>query len=375
MENDGFDKKKINGLTTEFCTDKKSMFYKGGEDGLKHIGFLSLKVALENYFSTYSAIRDSLIENCSYGIRINELESIEYTNEYCKVCSETIIHFQHFFELIIKDILENDNPLLAVNANKNNIIFHKLIKGELINDNEWDKLYSIEFNEALERFYDLLENERIKDKEKYSFFKDKKGILKALNVFRNRTWHKGMFLLRYGALDEFVGKYILPLVKDIVNISDYSTYKDAFMFKDNYIHVNIIDELIKENRMTDVDSGKIAFLKEMGRASYILTNRTENFYDYSSIINEQGECGFILGIQTCPVCGKETLLLRCEWDSDTEELCGDTGNYSSYSGYSRYENDVTCMNCSFSLNKYVQNLNAYGFSFNDFWRDYEIIDD
>lgn len=368
--------KKLNNLTAEYCNEEKGMFYKNGTDNLKHIGFLSLKIALENYFSTYKSMKNYLIDCNRFGIRINKFDNLKYTNEYCKSCSETIIHFQHFFELILKDILEKESPLLSVKANTDNIIFHKLIKGEIIEDNEFDKMYSIEFSEALDRFFDLLNSERIKDKEKYSSFKGKKEILKTLNVLRNRTWHKGMFLLKYNALDEFIGEYILPLVKSILSIIDYSNYTEIFMFEDNnYININIIDEIIEENKKNNIDSGKIAFLKEMGRASYFLKNRSEAFFDYSSLINEQGSCGFILNIKTCPVCGKETLLLRCDYESDIEELWGDTGNYQVGEVHYKYESDVSCVNCSFNLNKYVKNLDKYDFAFNDFWNDYDFIED
>lgn len=360
-------------LTASYSCNDKSMYYEDEDNGLKHIGFLSLKVALENYFNTYSSIKDRLVNNESYGFTITECKDIQYNNQYCKACSETIVHFQHFFELIIKEILEKESPLLAVRANKNNVVFHKLIKGEKIVKSDYDKLYSIEFSEALDTINDLLKEKRID--EKFIFFKDKRDILVTLNNFRNRTWHRGMFLLRYDALDEFVGKYLLPLVRDIIDKPEYSKYKDIFMFDSkNYINIEIINELIEENKLSRVDSGKIALLKEMGRASYILKDRYDSVGSYESIIEEEGKWGFILNVQKCPVCGKPSLVLRCDNSEDVEELFGDTGNYMSGKVQTKFESDVKCMNCSFQVNKYVENLRLYNIPFEDFWRDYNILD-
>ena len=189
-------------------------------------------------------------------------------------------------------------------------------------------------------------------------------------------WHRGMFLLRYDALDEFVGKYILPLVKEIIDIPEYEKYRDIVMFKNkNEMDIDIFAELLEANKSDDINSGKIAFLKEIGRASYILKGKDENTYDYSSIINEQGEAGMVLEIQKCPVCGMESLLLRCDFETDLEELCGDAGGYQCKEVVYRFESDIKCVNCSFQLNKFVGNLKDYGLHFNDFWKDYNILDD
>ena len=42
---------------------------------------------------------------------------------------------------------------------------------------------------------------------------------------------------------------------------------------------------------------------------------------------------------------------------------------------SKYESDVKCINCTFQLNKYVENLKSYGYSFEDFWDSYDIFDE
>lgn len=376
-----------NNLANQYMNGQKHVFFKEEKSDLKHIGFLSLKIALKSYFSTYLAVKDNLITHPnSYSFILNDLENLEYNNKYYEASSETIIHFQHFFELVIKDILGKESPLLAVKANTNSIIFHKLINKEEITSDEADKLYSIEFSEAIKCFFELLENDRLKCMSKYNFFKDEKingvkarDILETLNLFRNRTWHKGMFILKYNALDEFVGKYILPLVKKILGISDYSKYAEKYMFYKeascsymNIMNLNVFDKIVEENKLSNSNSGKIAFLKEVGRTFYYLKDRGENNYKYDSIINEQGENGLIIDIKKCPVCGLNTLIHRYDYMEEEEY---DVPYGVDPKRISKYESDVKCINCTFQLNKYVENLKSYGYSFEDFWDSYDIFDE
>ena len=79
----------------------------------------SLKLALQAYFSTYQPMHFKLdIFDPASGSPINTQELIDLNHPYyyCELCTETIVHFQHFAELICKDFLRQEHPLLANNV-------------------------------------------------------------------------------------------------------------------------------------------------------------------------------------------------------------------------------------------------------------------
>jgi len=66
---------------------------------LNDLAFMSLKIALKAYFSTYQTMNNSLhIFDDEHG---NKSIDINHWPEYSIACSETIVHFQHFTELIV----------------------------------------------------------------------------------------------------------------------------------------------------------------------------------------------------------------------------------------------------------------------------------
>ena len=78
-----------------------------------------------------------------------------------------------------------------------------------------------------------------------------------------------MFVLRYDLFDEFVGRYILPLVIEVINVEEYSNYEYMWKCSENHIVIDIIGEIIMECENSTIDYTKLAFLKELGRTSYI----------------------------------------------------------------------------------------------------------
>lgn len=373
-------------LIKKYSEEDKCMYYSNNHNDLKNIGFLSLKIALENYFYTYYSIKGELVDYYENGVvSIKNFDKIKYTDKYYECCFESIVHFQHFFELIIKDILEKENPLLAVRANQNHIIFHKLLKGEDICDSDMDNLYSIEFSEALERITKLLSNNRIDNR--FKFIKDYNNVLKALNTFRNRTWHRGMFSLKYDSFDEFVGRYILPLVIEIISLEEYLDYEYMWKYSENYIGVDIIDEIVREWKNSAINYTKLAFLKELGRSAYIKKDKIlkmrsnkeiENIISYMredediniirSVLSSDSE----MIIMKCPSCGNHSLIVTLNVGEHIDELCG-SGGWQMSRSYYGYEDTVECINCTFEVNKYVGNLNDYEINFDNFWSEYKII--
>jgi hypothetical protein len=351
-------------LISEFSNERNSFYFNDIDNDLKHVGFFSLRTAIESYLSTYKAMKNELVIEKIYAIKKANLDTIRHSHDYCVLCFKTIIHFQHCFELFIKQILEDEHPLLVVRANTKPVIFHKLLKKDKISEEEYESLFSVEFSDALNTINELIKNKRLDDS--YTFIREHSNILKSLNGFRNRMWHKGMFLLRYHALDEFICRYILPLLSLFLELPIFTGYEKVWKYQTgNELNLDIITELINEfdELKGKSDLSKVALLKEIGRiqySDYYLRNNDE--VELRLAIEE----GYINDIKQCPVCNEKTLLNCNKIDYDFDEIYGH-GGYTLLRIPIAYESHVSCITCAFEVNKFVENLNSYGLRWENFW--------
>ncbi len=166
----------LNAITNQgFCIDE------AGRNDLT-IAFLSLRSALKAWFATYSDISRGIrwIEpdpeiakiTGEQDLRMQQMR-IHTSSGYLELYVESIVHFHHFIELILKDILRQENELMAVDASRRPVLMHKLLKGEEISPEDYENLFSIEFRDASIRVTELLKAERL-DKAKYGFILEKK---------------------------------------------------------------------------------------------------------------------------------------------------------------------------------------------------------
>ena len=190
-----------------------------------------------------------------------------HTDAYIENFTEAILHIQHFIELVCKDFLREEHPLLAVDASKKPIIMHKLLKEEKVELGDQEGLKSLEFSESFDRLIKLIKNDRI-DSEKLDFLMESSEALKCLNTLRNRILHRGTFVLRYPSMDKFIGKHILPVIQQITGLPEFSSHSNLWRHKALQCDIEPIKELITENKVTAPDFRKIALLKEVGRAAY-----------------------------------------------------------------------------------------------------------
>lgn len=82
------------------------------------MALLSLKIALEAFFSTYQGIKyrlDLFELKREYDLEDDVIDS-KYTSFYMENSAEAIIHFHQFVELVCKEILRDENPLLVDNS-------------------------------------------------------------------------------------------------------------------------------------------------------------------------------------------------------------------------------------------------------------------
>ena len=94
---------------------KEGFYLNNQSRRLTGLAMLSLKIALKSYFSTYQSMKYFLHIFDSVDVS-EEVKNESHSKDYCQQSSEAIIHFHHFFELVCKEILRNENPLLAVDA-------------------------------------------------------------------------------------------------------------------------------------------------------------------------------------------------------------------------------------------------------------------
>jgi hypothetical protein len=346
------------------------------------LAFVSLKVALKSYFSTYQTFKGHL-----YIFNDSEIttEEIDYyhRNSYCEAYAETIVHFQHFSELVCKKILKDKKGALSLYARYKD----GYNNGKLKLLGKWNKSISQRIEKKLKQGNELTleEHEKlmainahdvIQELDKYASnlgfdFSNHKGTCEELNYLRNSILHKGIFILHYPKLDIFIGRKVLPFVKAVLELPDFSNKENIWQY--NQLHYDIcpIEEIIKESTSSLPDIGKLALLKELGRASYKsplsrlhrTENTTQNLFFPSGFLDtliksfdirevERAERIAKLEalqnysqVEICPVCGIESLII--------------------------YDDRVKCECCTFSLERSdVKNVSEYGFnSIGSYWID------
>jgi hypothetical protein len=344
------------------------------------LAFISLKIALKAYFSTYQTFSTRLhIFDPSYKNEPGEIDSNHF-NSYCEMCAECIVHFQHFAELVCKGLLRDDHPLLSDIALTNPKTLHLLLHGKTLTEEQKNAVRSIEFSEALKRISDLIDAGLLKDATTLKFFLNHKQTLEVLNSLRNKVWHRGLFILRYPALDQFIGGFVLPFVVDVLRIVKYQGKELSWKYTPLDSGIDPLVEIIKESSNANPDIGKLAFLKEMGRAAYQnpsapfkpVPGKAQNLTKLFSqriharalrIAKVEADQEYA-SISICPVCGVKALISYDETDSIECET-GDDGIEAW-----NYVYMVKCECCSFKLEGAgLKNAVEYGFSgIADFWR-------
>jgi hypothetical protein len=342
------------------------------------LALISLKIALESYFATYQSFRHRLhIFKKATGTH-EELD-FNHSNEYCERSADCIVHFQHFAELVCKTILRNDHPLLADVAAGRPEIVHKLLHGEELTTDEEAGVQSVEFSLALERLAALVDAKKLKDHADAAFFVKHKDTLYQLNKLRNRVWHRGLFILRYTALDSFVGGYILPFVQDVLKHPTYSSNGYLGTPSQPACGIDPITAIIEHFASENYDIGKVAFLKELGRAAYhnplsISGKRDAKIDKIFSMFHapDRARAEKIAKalvshgdqVEDCPVCNVKSLVIYEDTDSYPSEENEDVDIVYSYT------HTATCMNCTFDVHgSDMENASAYGLKgISDYWR-------
>ena len=318
------------------------------------IALVSLKKAVKSFYGTYQGmnrhviVRDECEENEKY-----------YPNDYFECYLDSIIYFHHFFEITIKDLLENGNVLLSRIFNNKDMckILYDLANGNKINSSILDEIKTVEFSEALERFK-ATESVLYPDGS-FAFLSSKNCLecLKQLNDYRNRILHKGHLIFKFTELDKFIGGSLFPIIKEIFKHHYYKDYKKRWYNKQLSCKIDVFDEIINECTLNSPNHRKIAVLKEMGRAAYLIPvfceSKSQKMIDTTASVLSGCPYKYINSyLDKCPVCGRNSVI-SFEENEDGES----------------WVNSVKCLNCSFELYAvYIGDMNDLNLNIHNYFK-------
>jgi hypothetical protein len=287
---------------------------------IANLALLSLRSSLRSYFSTYGSMRRAFpwITESDDHSREDRFHSVNYSES----AAEAVIHFQHFVELVCKDYLQDRHLLLVTDLSQDDISLDKLLAGEQVSNQQVSRGRFLEFSTVLRRICALLKEDRMPSE--IDFISKEKSWLEAVNGYRNRLWHSGTFIIRYGALDRLFVSYVLPFVEKVVALERFSGLDDIWKYRPLACGIDPISALATESTSSP-DLGRIALFKELARAAYENPLRggawagfLDDHYRGPAIAAAVGEelRSNVASIKDCPVCGSHTLVLYDDIDYD-----------------------------------------------------------
>ncbi len=322
---------------------------------VKSLAGFSLSNAMRAYFRTsvdldYLKNAESINQSMS-----QESKDKHHSGSYATDASDAITHYHHFLELYLKGILVKEHKLMAYDASKKPSILYKLVKGEQVNDDEIESLKMIEFSEAIERIDVLLRENKLD--QKYAFLAGYIDVMKKVNTLRNRITHRGAYILRSQALDKLFGVYLIPLAKQILPISDFSTIlKWNFNLCNN--NIDPYGTIVNEYQQTCPNTLNVHLMKLIGNAAYnneINPDLDNILHQFNKEKREKAEnmAGaeerYLQSNRTiCPVCGCETLVSVKDTYDETDENDNTINSQP-------YVESVHCHQCGFELKNWLLN--------------------
>jgi hypothetical protein len=268
----------------------------------------SLTLALKGFFNTYNTLH-SFNYNLNNFTEAKEKQLCEFS-DYHENYMQTIIHFHHFIELLLKDALRFYNENLANKLHGSTVKETELLKylheGKDIDAIKFTKR-TVAYNTSVNRIFALPR----------SSFKDvivkHRDAIKEINMLRNKLLHQGSYFLPYRKLDEFIVRMILPLVQDLLfkceDLWDGKELVEYWRYDNDYTDIDPIEEIINISEEKIMDHKAIAFYKAVGLALYQkpVGNLLRRIYE-EDLIRQ------IYDIQnkskkTCFVCRYDTLFL------------------------------------------------------------------
>lgn len=311
----------------------------------------SLRHAFAAYFNTFHS------QNATYDFYAQGLHGIKPKTIKHQIIDEdntvlTIIGFERFFELFLKDLLKRVNANLILQSNVKNekiqALITKIEQKTFVPRKFANKALTIPFRETIDRFYGLIDiinsgqlhgkillkfNRLLKN---YSFldYRNYKATFQLLNWYRDRILHNGNRLPSLWLLDYIVTQRLVPIIKDIVSQEQKKLGESLFYLvtvtqidileKLNNIHFEFSDlKKLDKSEEIFVLLLNIGHLKELGRANlnmnlFVRNNIQAGFeYNYKDPIgrgirfaeSERNGHPDFKGIKTCVCCGQKSMVV------------------------------------------------------------------
>jgi len=334
---------------------------------------LSLRVAIKSFFSTYKAMRYS--QAVGYDEKMNACGDTDLNQtpmEYVIAYFETIIHFQHFFELFCKSILAIEHPLLAYRITDRPELLLKVLKNESLTPEELNNVYMIEMSQALKVLSVVLKDESSQLYCQFGFLKKFVTDLEKLNTLRNRILHGGKHVLNYAEFDDLIIHKILPLIAELEKRLELKLNSHLWRYKTLHCNIDPIKELVKEHKNS---WQKIALLKELGRAAYenplkiisepksssrLMSSGVMQNRQFSKIARAKAEAyveTHNAPYTTCPVCGSDTMSVFY----DNYEI-PDPQKPDEIKGFESYPYSTECQCCTLELSPEIWAKSIHGYN-------------
>lgn len=336
--------------------------FRAGDLGPDHLDpdlmFASARLALHAFASTAAAIHGSLrLAEPGDSDEDQKTKDANLGSRYRDAAFETIVHLQHFAELVIKDALRKDHELLVTITEKDHELLHRLLHGEAVPSIEAN---AVEASLALERLCALRKAGRLDAS--YDFIVNSRLFLEALNRLRNRLWHRGTFTLRFAALDELVGRYGLPFVRSVCAHPAYQDRAGTLAPQPLKCRVKPFEEIAAEFCKDQWSVRKVAFLKELARAAYEnplidsawFEDDNERLRKRAQMLANRFPENAVDKIIDCPVCGVNACVVYLS----NVDVYDDNGN----EGFLDFTYLAKCETCTLELRTEYGNPSDHGWN-------------
>lgn len=318
----------------------------------------SLRNAFGFYFKTFitrNSSYDSYISSSAAdkkkSLKILERQFLDEENTVL-----SIVSFERFFELFIKDLLKQTNLKLSQsenNGSKSRTTWELI--GKIQNNtfspfipNGGRAANTIPFSQSINRFYDLIEYSKDPIKQSNRLIKkfskniqrfifldnvEYRETLEFINWYRDKILHNGNRLPTMRLLDFIVTQRIIPITNKILE-GNNNIPNEWLYFTQSISGVRILDEMMKlsfpvSNQKTPKKIAEtfdklllIAHLKELGRANMNMNNRVKRNqatyeYNYTNPVGrgerfaqiEKKKHSNAVEIKKCPCCAGNSLVL------------------------------------------------------------------
>ena len=368
----------------EFLKSNQSVYGEGYTSNVPNF-YNSLRQGFDFYFRTFQSKNSSYD---SYTFSFNNMDS-PFNLEQQKRMQEdyinrdftdednfllSIVSFQRFFELLIKNILFEIDERLVLKVNSSDIL--SIINPSIKADKFTQKIEAGEAISRIKKLYKRNDNGMFGDyfpdfdkvRLSYQFLVDEENIstIEQLNSWRNALLHGGTIFPNLRAVDYFFCKHIVPLVSQVIKNQDAKVGPRLYYYLETITGVNLLDkinslklDISSLNRYPlDDDTSesllRLGHIKEFGRA-----NMTMNFfmrvghdtyqYNYHDVFGRgarfaeaEKQHEHYRVTKSCPCCGKESLVL---YEHLIDDIFG--------GGRKKSIQWATCYTCSYHIRSNV----------------------